>query len=692
MKKFAVLFMTGVLAVGLAACGEKPAQEAAEAVSAAEEKAEEQVVEEAAEAAEEEAAEEPAAEEAAEEPAETEPAAEEAEAGAEEPAAEPLPVVITCSKDDIVYSNVAFDYSEEIASLMDEIAIVPEAAAIGLTVTDDSGMTGVELVGSLQEDNAEEYYMNAYKAGSTYAFSGQGEAAIVSAESSTAGALEISDGTVSYVPAAIDASAIEDEIITFTMDDGSVYNVHMIPEAFPALTITGEGVAENNTGVYTFALDKFLIRVNTNKELIYFRNVNCAGEVMVENFAPQTFGDTQYYSAFVELNPKYRNANGGYSSGYYLVMDDNFTDIDKLTLFPNEEENHVHGQGYLDQHEFVMIDKDHYLLLSYTCQLVENLPESLEGLDGSSSTYVWSGIMQEIKDGKIVQEINTSDYPMLYESAVEKIDYANATLDGITVTVGEMEVDSYADGIMDYVHVNSMDYTLKEDGTVDKLLVSMRDQSAVYQFDMATGAIDWILGGKASTLSGYEEFTSDRLDDNGAGFKALTFGQHFARYANKKEDGTVEGNPVVSIFDNQTGMAPFITAVPIPTLTRVFKAEIDEATGTAAILDVIDGTYLNGKTDKYHIASHCGSVQYGADSSVMIGWGLHAVIDNIGPFAPEGTITDIGYDDLRIGSRPIFTDYDMENDVVTFELSGIRNPLEENHEAFFSYRTYKSAK
>lgn len=230
-----------------------------------------------------------------------------------------------------------------------------------------------------------------------------------------------------------------------------------------------------------------------------------------------------------------------------------------------------------------------------------------------------------------------------------------------------------------------------EENQLDKLLVSMRDQSAVYQFSMKTGAIDWILGGNASTLTGYEEFTSDRTDDNGAEFHALTFGQHFARYCNKTEEGTLDGNPVISVFDNQTGVGPFITAAPIPTLTRVFKAEIDEAAGTSTITDVVDGTYLNEKSDKYHIASHCGSVQYDG-STVMIGWGLHGVIDSIGAFAPEGTISDIGYNDLRMGSRPIFTDFDMAEDTILFELSGARNPKEETNEGLFSYRTYKTAK
>ena len=413
---------------------------------------------------------------------------------------------------------------------------------------------------------------------------------------------------------------------------------------------------------------------------------------MVENFTMQETAEGDYISYFAELRPEYRNANGGYSSGMYVVMDDKYVELERVTLQANTDENHTHGEGYLDQHEFVIMGNRHYIVLSYTPELVSNLPEGVEGLDGGNTAWVWPGIFQEVKDGEIIAEINTADYPMLYESAVEKLDYANSTDQGVVVTVGQNEVPSWADGLMDYVHVNSLDYTLNPEGNVDKLLVSMRDQCAVYQFDMASGEIEWILGGKASTLTGYDEFTTTRTDEAGNEFQALSYGQHYARYTNKTAEGTIEGPIEISVFDNQTGMGPFIRAVPVPTLTRTFKATIDAEAGTAEVFDVIEGTHMDELSDKYHNASHCGSVDYFNENSVLIGWGLHGVIDNIGSFAPEGTISDIGFDDLRIGSIPVFTEYDKANDMIVFELTGYRNPLVQSHEGFFSYRTYKTSK
>lgn len=591
------------------------------------------------------------------------------------------------------YSNVNFDFSDEIAALKEQVPLVPQAADIPLSVSEAGGASGMVLVPSVQDGHELDYYLNAYVAGSELTFTGS--QAIQSAESSVTGALDVANDSFTLTPAAIQAEKPADEVITVTMEDGSIYRIHTVHELMPILTVPTAQVSESNKGVYDFAVDKFFLRVSTEGELIYYRNMNCVGESMAENFASQVTDDGTFFTGFVELRVELRNVNGGYSSGLYLVMDDHYTDIDTLTLLPNQEANHTHGEGYLDQHEFLVLGEDHYLTLSYTPLEVNNLPDTVSGVDGTSTAYVWAGIFQEVKDGEVVAEINTTDYPLLYETAIEKRNYAGSTDQGIETTTGQGDpVFSLAEGWQDYVHPNSLDYTLNADGSVDKLLVSMRDQCAVYQFDMSSGAIEWILGGKASTFTGYEDFASTRKDEEGTEFTALTYGQHFARYANKNADHTLDGNPVISVFDNQTGDAPFLMQPPAPTmaptLTRTFVAELDPAAGTAQITDVINGTDLNQLSDGYHIASHCGSVQYDDDTSVVIGWGLHSVVDTIGAQAPQGTISDTGYEDLRQGSRPIFTEYDMTTGEITFELYADRNPLIQTHEALFSYRTYKT--
>lgn len=605
------------------------------------------------------------------------------------------------------YVDVPFDYTAEIEEQMNSVPMEPEAAGINISVADANGASGVKLVSALDTANTTDYYLNAYVAGSEIVITPEEGQQIASVTSSAADKTITvgEDGTAKVVPETIDANEPVDEIITVTMADGTSYQIHTVNELMPDLEIVNNGVAEADRGVYSFSVDHFFLRVNTDGDLIYYRNMSCVGEregkeLMAENFAAQdTLDGERYYTAFIELEPNFRNSNGGFSSGFYLVMDENYQDMDKAVLEANEDENQDHGLGYLDQHEFLVLGEEHYIELSYTPILADNLPDTVKGIDGTNTGYVWTGIIQEVKDGKVINEINTADYPLLYESAVEKIDYANSTMDGIDVTVGENTVFSLADGIMDYVHVNSVDYTLDEDGNVDKILVSMRDQCAVYQFDFSSKALEWILGGKASTLSGYEEYTTTRTDE-GQGeeqksFEALTYGQHFARYTNKNADGTLTEDPVISIFDNQTGIGPFLTTPTYPgaptTLTRTLKVTINEDAKTATVSDVINGTDLNAN-GKYHIASHCGSVQYDSDTSVTIGWGLHGVIDNIPPI-PQAAQKDENYPDIPLyqGSRPIFTDYNPETKTISFELTAHRNAKAETTEALFSYRTYKNA-
>lgn len=599
----------------------------------------------------------------------------------------------------IEYSNVYFNYAGQIRKQRANVALVPQEADVPFTVADEKGATGVVLVKASAEADTE-YYMNALVAGDKLVIAPKDDATITSVVSDNTEniATKAEDGTWTIVPGAlkIENGVVKGEKITVTIADDS-YVINTVSDCIPGLTVGANTVSAENAGVYTMAIDKFMLRINTSGEVVYYRNMLCVGELMAENFQRQETKDGVFYTMFVELNEDFRHAQGGYSSGMYVVMDENYNEIDEVLMLPNSDVNHKHGTGYLDQHEFVVIGKDHYLTLSYTPLRVSNLPEEIKGVDGTSVAYVWAGIFQEVKNGKVVKEINTTDYPLLYESAVEKINYAGSSDEGaiFDLNVNGQVVPTWflSEGWQDYVHPNSLDYTLKADGSVDKLLVSMRDQSAVYQFDMKSGEIEWILGGKASTLTGYDAYTKTRKDDNGVEFKALTFGQHFARYTNKNADGTVSGNPVISVFDNQTGSAPFLTMpTPYPTLTRVFKAEINEAAKTAKVSDVIDGTYLNTKTDKYHIASHCGSVEYKNVNAVVIGWGLHAVVDNIGPFVPDTAApTDPSYGPLHRGDRPIVSEYDMANDEVTFELSAQRNNNVKSSEALFSYRTYKTA-
>ena len=122
------------------------------------------------------------------------------------------------------------------------------------------------------------------------------------------------DGNVSFTPAAIKADTPEDEVSTVTMEDGKKYRVHTVNELLPGMDITGTGVKASDAGVYTFALDHFFLRVNTDGELVYYRYIpqyevtvddrSGDAENMAENFAAQDAVDgSRYYTGAASPGP-----------------------------------------------------------------------------------------------------------------------------------------------------------------------------------------------------------------------------------------------------------------------------------------------------------------------------------------------------------------------------------------------------
>lgn len=187
----------------------------------------------------------------------------------------------------IDYANIEFDFAKEIAAERKAVKLVPDAAEVGIAVADEKGATGVVLTASHEEGNTTDLYLNALVAGNKLTFSSTGDNKITSAESSASGKLTVSSGEFTVTPATLKADTPTDEIITVTMADKTSYKIHTVNEMMPAMTITGSGVDKANAGVYEFAVDKFLLRVNTAGELVYYRNVGCVGELMAENVAPR---------------------------------------------------------------------------------------------------------------------------------------------------------------------------------------------------------------------------------------------------------------------------------------------------------------------------------------------------------------------------------------------------------------------
>lgn len=531
-------------------------------------------------------------------------------------------------------NELRFDYTEEIAAanFKNTAYTTPKEAAVDLTVESTCGATGVVLVNSDDAENTKDLFLNAYVAGDTLTVSGSGIAKAVKEYKGTETPVAVVDNKFTFVPETLTAENYADEVIHVTLTTGEVYNIHTVPEKLPLFEITADN--KPAAGVYSMAIDSFMIRVNTDGEIVYFRAMNHQGKNVLANFEPHDLDEGRYYTYFYETNTALRDPANGYNSGMFVLMDSNYTEVEYITLLPTER----HGEGYLDQHEILLLSPTHWMLLSYTCEYVNNIPAEVAG---SPAAYVQAGIIQEVENNEVIMEIDSVDYPEFYALAMTSNDYASSTVEDLK-------------SICDYVHPNSIDID-ERDGNI---IVSMRSMSSIVKFDRETGEIVWILGGRGNEFTGLDEL----IQQEGI----LFLYQHNAKYVSE----SVTGNKAtISLFDNETNFGK--------NLTRTLMIELDEETKTGKIVNVITGSDYDAITGMKHWGTHCGNVEYITPTSAVVGWGLHVKLDT---------------DSATLGVKPVLSEINPETGELLFELVPDRNPNNAaSMSSFMSYRAYKTA-
>ena len=262
-----------------------------------------------------------------------------------------------------------------------------------------------------------------------------------------------------------------------------------------------------------------------------------------------------YYS-YYDQNVNFDNYGlVGYAPGERVILDDHFNEVKRITM----EKSAVteKGQG-ADGHDFLMIDPDHYILSCYVKENVKNVP----GYPGGSN-IIYS-YLQEVKNGEVVWDWKTTDYPELYDLVMTDAtptanDFANAQVNA-----------------PDIVHFNAM--RLDDDGN---LVCSFRHLDTILCLDRTKrdNQIRWKLSGKA------DEFGLNELQK--------TSGQHYL---------TVDGN-VFTVFDNNNRDKQ--------TEVRSYILDMDKKK--------VKLVKSFGFQNKFSQA--CGSIQRLNEQVYVIGWG-----------------------------------------------------------------------
>lgn len=214
-------------------------------------------------------------------------------------------------------------------------------------------------------------------------------------------------------------------------------------------------------------------------------------------------GGKTYYVFLVRDPEIYEIPQTGYVPGYYVIADEDLNEIKRIYL---KSHGDIDGQAQpaLDGHDFLLLGEGHYLAMAYYEKTVYNIPSHLTPL--TNGVKVVANIIQEVRNGQVVWQWDSTEWPELYENSMEGNTFEDSTR------------------TYDYAHMNSMFVDPKD----NHLICSFRNLDQVLKLNRKTGEIIWRLGGKNSDFP-------------------ITQDQQFLR---QHHATLVDNNSTLLIFDN----------------------------------------------------------------------------------------------------------------------------------------------
>lgn len=297
------------------------------------------------------------------------------------------------------------------------------------------------------------------------------------------------------------------------------------------------------------------------KLLAYDYNGNIVREKVIDkaclNFQRWLINNEFRYTYLEHSDDVHQEPGVGYVPGDIVVLDKDFNEIDRINILPYKDRTANQLRG-VDLHEFIYLADNHYIAMAYYITTVNNIPASL---NPASNIKVVDCVIQEVKNGAVVFEWHSVDYPELYELSTQSNAFSDTS------------------AVYDYFHLNGISI----DPSDNNLILSARNTSQVYKINHATGEIIWRLGGNSSDFPLTDEQKFHR--------------QHHATIT--------DGGKTLLLFDNgQRGLREY---------SRIVEYNLDHLTQTVRSFKA---THVpNGIFGEY-----MGSVQK-TDSSYVIGCG-----------------------------------------------------------------------
>ncbi|MDU1912059.1 aryl-sulfate sulfotransferase [Fusobacterium sp.] len=342
----------------------------------------------------------------------------------------------------------------------------------------------------------------------------------------------------------------------------SICHINTLHEKFPKYTVTGESqypgdyygdfISDNNNIGKKDSM--FIYKMNSKGEILYYKKHTST----ISDFKKTKLKNNQIrYSYFLQDENAYSYEGVGYGPTKLIIMDENYDIIDEIT---SKQFKEIPENFPLESHDSLIIDDDHYITAAYFGKIVNNVDKDL--IENHNGSRVIASILQEVKDGKVIWQWDSTEHPELYKLSVEGNDFKNST-------------SKWAD----YIHFNSVTIDPKD----GNLICSFRNIDSILKIERGTGKILWILGGKGDQFGLTEEQKFSR--------------QHYARVI---KDGSI------TLFDNGN----------LKEKSRVLEIKIDEK--NKKVLNYKD-FYLND-----YFSPACGSTDKLDDKKdvFIIGWGM----------------------------------------------------------------------
>lgn len=313
-------------------------------------------------------------------------------------------------------------------------------------------------------------------------------------------------------------SFMNNDLLTFSIN-GKTYYLRIRPRRLPRIDVQSNGATDGHI-LTTFAgiskkAQGFAVMMNTRGDvLFYYTNPN--PRLNVSDFKRYILPNGKIrYTMMVQTT----SCCSAYWYGELLVMDGKFRKIRSL-----RQQKDIKGTGLIDNHDSLLLSDYHYIL-------PRNQHEVMV-VDGKEK-HVAASIMQEIKNGQVIFEWQSQNYPELLDEALRAC--------------------QYEEHAQDYLHLNSIIIDPRD----NHFIVSFRSTSSVMKIHRKTGQILWRLGGKK--------------DDFGLTPEQLFIFQHTA---------TITDDGYVMIFDNHVrdldprcaGEFPYQPAET----SRILKFKLDE--------------------------------------------------------------------------------------------------------------------